>query len=99
MTSNWNFECSYGQTSIGLDFTLTRTLVLYLVAALAGSVALQPSEVTAGVNVQEVGPRRIPNVHGGIVMPAQIYRFEKAGMINLERSGFDHGKSNISMVI
>lgn len=83
MTSNWNFERIYDQTSIGLDLTLTRTRVLYLVAALAGSVALQPSEVTAGVNVQEVGPRRIPNVHGGIVMPAQIYRFEKAGTFRI----------------
>jgi hypothetical protein len=44
---------------------------VYLVAALAGSVALQPGEVAAGVDVEEVGLRRVPNVHGDIVMAAQ----------------------------
>ena len=44
---------------------------MYLVAALAWSIALQPGEVAAGVDVEEVGLRRVPNVHGDIVMTAQ----------------------------
>jgi hypothetical protein len=47
---------------------------VYLVAALAGGIALQPGEVAASVNVQEVGLRRVPNVHGDIVMAAETAR-------------------------
>jgi hypothetical protein len=43
---------------------------LNLVAALAGSVTLQPGEVAAGVDIQEVRLRWVPNVHSNIVMPA-----------------------------
>ena len=44
---------------------------MHLVAALAGGVALQPAEVAAGVDVQEVRLGRIPNAHGDIIMPAE----------------------------
>ena len=44
----------------------------YLVAADAGRVALQPGEVAAGVHIQEVGLRRVPNVHSDIVVAAEV---------------------------
>lgn len=44
---------------------------LNLVAALAGSVTLQPGEVAAGVDVEEVGPRRVADAHRHIVQSAQ----------------------------
>ena len=43
----------------------------YLVAADAGRVALQPCEVAAGVDVQEVWPRRVADVHGHVVQAAK----------------------------
>ena len=43
----------------------------YLVAADAGRVALQPGEVAAGVDVQEVWPRRVADVHGHVVQAAK----------------------------
>lgn len=43
----------------------------YLVAADAGRVALQPGEIAAGVDVQEVWPRRVADVHGHVVQAAK----------------------------
>jgi len=46
--------------------------VRHLVAAPAGCVALKPCEVAAGVHVQEVGLRRVPNVHCDIVVAVEM---------------------------
>lgn len=43
----------------------------YLVAADAGRVALQPGEIAAGVDVQEVWPRRVADAHGHIEQAAK----------------------------
>jgi hypothetical protein len=43
----------------------------YLGAADAGGVALQPGEVAAGVDVEEIGLGRVANAHGHVVQPAQ----------------------------
>lgn len=45
---------------------------LYLVAALAWSVALQPSEIAASVHVEEVGLGRVPDVHADIEVAAEV---------------------------
>lgn len=39
---------------------------MHLVAAPAGSVALQPGEGTAGIEVEEVGLLRLPNAHDNV---------------------------------
>uniref|UniRef100_A0A0A9FI79 Uncharacterized protein n=1 Tax=Arundo donax TaxID=35708 RepID=A0A0A9FI79_ARUDO len=46
--------------------------VWHLGAADAGRVALQPGEVAAGVDVQEVGPRRVADVHGHVVQAVRV---------------------------
>uniref|UniRef100_J3N6I8 Uncharacterized protein n=1 Tax=Oryza brachyantha TaxID=4533 RepID=J3N6I8_ORYBR len=40
-----------------------------LVAALAGSITLQPGEVATSVHVQKVRFRWVPNVHSNIAYP------------------------------
>ena len=63
---------------------------------MAGSVALQPGEVAAGVDVEKVGLRRVPNVHGDIVMAAQKqqeHRLDKLAAEELEKKCRE-GESN-----
>jgi hypothetical protein len=43
--------------------------VPYRVFALARGVALQPREGAAGVNVEEVGLRGLPDAHGNVEVP------------------------------
>ena len=63
-------------------FAFCSTDMLYLVAGVAGTivvVALEPGEVAAGVDVQEVGLRQVPDVHGHVEVSAST-------------SGRQHGK-------
>jgi len=53
----------------------------YLVAAPAGRVALQPGEIAAGVDVQEVRLRRVADAHGHIVQAAKEIDFVDQKMI------------------
>lgn len=52
---------------VGLVLTITR-----LCAAVAGSITLNPSEVTAGVNVQVKELRWVPYVQQHIIVPERV---------------------------
>ena len=74
----------------------------YLVATPTGAVALQPGEITASVHVQEVGLRRVPNVHRDIVVAADeeenvkfCTQVDAQNLINFDGI---KGKSNLILV-
>lgn len=50
---------------------------MYLVGALARGIALQPREAATGVNMEEVGLRRLPDAHGNEEL-AVVTQAEKA---------------------